>query len=457
MHIINGIKDFIKNKPVLFTTPGHNLGKGILPEIKELIGDKVFSSDLSELVGLDNLQNPSGIILKSQIRSSEIYGSKNTFYLVNGSTSGIIAIMLSSINPGEKILIARNAHKSVINSLVMSGAVPVWMNTEWLDDWNIPGPVNLIKLKKKLNKNTDIKAVFITSPTYEGVISDIRRISEVCKKREILLFVDEAHGALWNFSDYLPTPAIHLGADASVQSLHKTATSLTPGALLHISLKSTLSSNKIQKALNLINTTSPSYVVMASIEGSVEYLVSEKGKRKLAKYLKNNDEFREILSQNSIIKFLKDTDFYKVDKTRHLFRVGNLSGSKLAEFIQEKYNIEVELDNDLSILAYTGIGTQKKNLKKLAQAVTEGIKSLTDDSNINPVTPLIEPKVAFSPREAFYKNSRKIELKKSLGLISKETIVPYPPGIPLLISGELIQEAHIKLLKDRNAIEIIMD
>lgn len=457
MHIINGIRDFVKNKPVLFTTPGHNLGKGILPEIKDLIGDKVFSYDLSELEGLDNLQNPTGIILKSQVRSSEIYGSKNTFYLVNGSSSGLIALMMAFVNPGEKVLIARNTHKSLINALVLSGAVPVWMNTEWLDDWNIPGPIDPYKLEKKLSKNNDVKAVFITSPTYEGIISDIRKISEVCKKRQVLLCVDEAHGALWNFSDYLPTPAIHLGADASVQSLHKTAASLTPGALLHISLKSSLNPKKVQETLNLISTTSPSYLIMASIEGAIEYLISEKGKRKLGKYLKNIEEFRDILSQNPEIVFLNDTDLYKVDKTKLLFKIKNLSGSKLAEFMQNKFNIEVELDNNSSILAYTGIGTQKKNLKKLAEAVFESMNELPPDSGINFVTPLIEPKVALSPREAFYKNSKTIELKKSLGLISKETISLYPPGIPLLISGEIIKEPHIELLKDRKSIEIIMD
>ncbi|EKE02518.1 MAG: hypothetical protein ACD_20C00375G0007 [uncultured bacterium] len=457
MYLINAIKKFIKNKPILFTTPGHSQGVDILPEFKSLIGKKAFKMDLSELEGLDNLQNPTGAILKSQQKASEIYNSKASFYLVNGSTSGILALMLATVKSNEKVLIARNAHKSVINALTLSGAMPVWMNTQWIDEWNIPGPISPEEIQNCLNNNPDIKAVWITSPTYQGVVSDIATMSKLCKERGILLIVDEAHASLWNFSEKLPTPAIQLGADASVQSLHKNASSLTQGAILHLSHTSKINPEQLQQCLNIINTTSPSYLILASIEASIEYLSSKTGKKKLDNLLENIDKFREKLSEYENISFLEDNEQYQIDKTKILLGIKDVSGYKLSDFLQEKSNIEVEMDNNKSILALTGIGTNNKKLNKLFKAIKNAEKTLKKAKTQDNPTPLIIPEIIYSPQEALHKQSKIVNIKDSVGLVSKATIVTYPPGIPILTAGEKIQEKHLKLLGSLAQIAVIID
>jgi arginine decarboxylase len=459
MYIIDALKKFIEDKPLIFTTPGHSQRQGMFLEAEDLLGENCFKADLSEVSGLDNLQNPSGIILRSQKWASEIYGSKSSFYLINGSSSGIVALMLAAVEPGEKVLIARNAHKSVINALVLSGAIPVWANTDWLDDWNIPAQINPENIRLHLEHNPEIKSVWITSPTYEGIVSDIKAIADICHEKNVLLIVDEAHGALWNFNGSFPLPAIKLGADASVQSLHKTASSLTQGAILHLGKNSRIDSQKVQQCLNLINTTSPSYLLLASIEASIEYLDSRKGQKNLDNLLENIDDFYKKLSKTDKISFLQESYNYKTDSTKLLFGIDGLSGYCLADILENRFNIEVEMDNNKGVLALTGIGTSKEKLDKLAEAV---IKIVTEDfSDTETFTSdnksLIKPEMILSPREAFYRNSKLVNTGESVGKIAKKTITPYPPGIPVLIAGERIKAEHLYFLKNYKKIDIIVD
>lgn len=456
MYLIKSIKKIIKKKPILFTTPGHSQGCGLLPEIKNLLGKKAFEVDFSEILGLDNLQNPTDSILKSQIQAGMIYGSQYSHYLVNGSSSGILALMLSSVNQGEKILIAKNAHKSVINALVLSGAIPVWINTEWLDEWNIPAQLDPEKVKICLDNNHDIKVVWLTSPTYHGITTDVAKIAKLCRDRKIILIIDEAHGALWNFSERLPSPAIHLGADASVQSLHKNASSLTQGAILHLNKNSKINPEKLQQCLNIVNTTSPSYLILASIEAAIVYLNSKAGRKKLDILLDNIDKFYEKLSKYKNIYFMQN--FKEHDKTKILLGINKISGYDLSNILENKFNIEIELDNNKGILAQTGIGTDWNKLDKLANSIIKSEKLLAGlNTQNNNATPLILPETVFTPQEAFYKKSEKVDIKSSIGLISKNTIVTYPPGIPVLIAGEKITKKHLVFLKNYDYIEVIRD
>ena len=455
MYLINAIKRY-SSRSVSFTTPGHSQGKAVLPQVRDLIGIKAFKADLSEVTGMDNAHNPTGIILQSQMRASEVYGSKFSYYLYNGSTSGILALMLTTVRQGEKVLIARNAHKSVINALILSGAMPVWLNTDWIDEWNIPGVVGTEKIRESLETNPDIKALWLTNPSYEGVVTDIAPVVQICKEKEVMLLVDEAHGALWNFSNKLPSIATQQGADASVQSLHKTASGLTQGSILHLGSNTKINPDELQYNLNIVNTTSPSYLILAGIEGAIKYLRSKQGLIKLEELLKNVQKFRKTLSKYPDISILSQSANYTIDPTKLFFGINDLNGYDLSKYLYEKYNIEVELDNNRGVLALTGIGTSKANIDKLAVAVIKLQKLVSTEKNEN-ILPQITPKVVFSPREAFYKKTRKMKLSDSLGLISKETIVHYPPGVPNIVAGEKIQEGHIELLKDMQEISIILD
>jgi len=410
----------LKTRPVLFTTSGSLV-------------------DFSEYQGLDNLQHPQGPILKSLQRSAEIYGAKSTFYLVNGSTSGIIALMLATVKKGEKVLIARNAHKSVINALILAGAVPVWAETEWIEEWDIPGPAKIGNIPD------DVRAVWLTSPTYEGMGTDIRPIADMCRQKGVPLIVDEAHGALWPFSDKLPTSAIHCGADACVQSLHKTCACLNQGALLHLSEYSKISADEVQKALNIINTTSPSYVLLSSIETTIEYLNSKKGRKKLERLITGINRMKK----HSPAVFLENSD-----PTKIFLRLNGVSGQLFSDFLEDEYSIEVELNNEKGLLALTGIGTTERNLKKLEKAIAKAEKHLPKTYENSPNTPFINPQFAISPAEALSRRPKKVKPEDAVGKISRETIVRYPPGIPLIIPGEILQEGHLAFLKTSGEFEI---
>lgn len=455
MTIVNFIENFRKKKRVLFTTPSHGQGDFVNPASLKLLGHKFFTCDYSEIEGFDNLLNPIGIIRTSQVEAARIYGAKSTFFLTNGSTSGIVASMFALLNRCDKVLIARNCHQSVYNGLVLTGAVPLWLMPQYNKEWGIYETISLDLLEETLARNKDIKAFIMTNPSYEGVMSDVYRISSVCKKYNVKLIVDEAHGALWTYHKALGTPALMQGADIVVQSLHKTAGALNPAALLHIGLDSDIEPKNIQKAINLITTTSPSYPLLVNIESTINYLSSQSGQTKLQELVKN---------VNRTIRFLKsipnlEVYSYNNDVTKILVKVTNMSGFELSDILFDEYNIEDELANEKSVMFLTGLGTTKSKLKKLEKALfdlcAKNIKIKPNEERENPIVN-IEPRVRYTPALLWGKPSREVELKYALARVSMELIADYPPGIPILLPGEVIKKEHIEYLKDRQKIKVLI-
>ena len=455
MTIVNFIENFRKKKRVLFTTPSHGQGDFVAPSSLKLLGHKFFTCDYSEIEGFDNLSNPIGIIRTSQVEAARIYGAKSTFFLTNGSTSGIVASMFALLNRCDKVLIARNCHKSVYNGLVLTGAVPLWLMPNYNKEWGIYETISLDLLEETFIRNKDIKAFIMTNPTYEGVMSDIYRVSSICKKYNVKLIVDEAHGALWNYHKALGTPALMQGADIVVQSLHKTAGALNPAALLHIGVDSDIEPKNIQKALNLFTTTSPSYPLLVNIESTINYLSSQQGQLKIQEMVKN---------VNRTVRFLKsipnlEVYSYNNDVTKILVKVTNMSGFELSDILFNEYNIEDELANDKSVMFLTGLGTTKSKLKKLEKALfdlcAKNIKITPNEEIENPVIN-IEPRVRYTPALLWGKPSREVDLKYSLARVSMELIADYPPGIPILLPGEVIKKEHIEYLKNKQKIKVLM-
>ena len=448
MSIIKLIQNFKKKKRVLFTTPSHGQGAVIAPESNRLLGKKIFTSDFSEIEGFDNLARPIGMIKNALDNAAFYYQSKATFFLTNGSTSGIIAGMMSVLSRNDKVLIARNCHKSVYNGLVLSGAIPIWLMPKYNDDWGIYQPINIMDLEQAFSKNPDIKMFIMTNPTYEGVMSDISKISEVCKKYNVKLMVDEAHGALWQFCRMLGTPSILQGADIVVQSLHKTAGALNPSALLHIGLESNIEPQDVQNALNIITTTSPSYPLLANIEGTIEFLHSAKGKKELSELVSN------IFALIRNLKQIPNIDVYcdNNDITKILVKILNVSGFDLSNLLFDKYNIEDELANEKSVLFVTGIGTTKAKFKKLEKALIDiavnNIKIVDENSFYNKFEH-VEPRVKYTPALMWGKPYKEVDLKYSVSRVCMEVIVDYPPGIPILLPGEVIRKEHIDFLSQK--------
>jgi len=334
-----------KTKVSLFTTPSHSQKFFIFCKLRNF-----YKYDISET----DAHNPQEALENAQKIAAQIYGTKSTYFLTNGSSSGVIASVLACVNGGEKVLVWANAHPSHSNAVKLAGAVPVFYDLEKDEQWGIYIETKPQIIEEKL-KQEKIKAVIITSPTYEGFVSDIAEISQICKRYGAYLIVDEAHGALYPFCDKLPTSAINLGADFVIQSLHKTAGGLNPTALLHSNLDI-----DIKPALDLITTTSPSYPLLASIEKNINYLNSKKGKVEISKLVENI----EVLKKNVIgCEFHVNNDVTKI-----LVKTPKLTGFELSEYLFEN-NIEDEKTNEKSTMLLCGVGTDAKKLKKLTQVL----------------------------------------------------------------------------------------
>lgn len=333
-----------KSKISLFTTPSHAQTFFIVSKFKQF-----YKYDISET----DIHNPQEALNLAQKKASEIYGTKSTYFLTNGSTSGIIAAVLACVQNGDKVLIWDNAHPSHQNATKLTGAIPVFYNVKKDENWDIYCATSPESIEKKL-KTEKIKAVIITSPTYEGIVSDVVKIKEICKKYGAYLIIDEAHGALYPFCDKLPISSIYQGADFVIQSLHKTAGGLNPTALLHCN-----ANLDVKGALDLISTTSPSYPLLASIEKNINFLNSKKGRNKILELIENIENMKKNVS-------LKYAFYENNDPTKILIKASNLTGLELSEFLYNK-KIEDEKTNAKSTMLLCGIGTDLKKLKKLGK------------------------------------------------------------------------------------------
>ena len=356
MSLLNQILQFKKEKMQFFTTPSHSQGVFNLPYLKDL-----YEFDFSEMDGLDNLREPKEILAKMLDNFTKIYGTQKTFALINGSSSGNLVSMLTVLGTNDKVLIADNCHVSVKNGLVLTKASVDWFSVQKNEFFGCPFLINKKNVYEKL-ENGNYKAIILTNPTYEGVDLDIKDIIDFAHSKNVIVIVDEAHGALFPFSEKLPESAIELGADLVVQSLHKTAGAVNPAALLHVGKNSKINPDDIQKALNLINTTSPSYPLLLSIEGAVNYL--NKNRNVVDKLAKNIEKFKKSLA--SKVEFLPS---YQI-----VMKIKNHDMIEFTDKLYEKFKIECEIADANYALFYCGLGTDKKKLDFLKMVIEKFLK-----------------------------------------------------------------------------------
>lgn len=330
-----------KSKVSFFTTPSHSQSLFLFPKFRQF-----YKYDISET----ETHNPQKALNAAQSKASKIYNTKSTYFLTNGSTSGIIASVLSCVNAGDNVLIWNKAHQSHKNAVKLAGAIPVFYELQKDENWGIYVHTPCELIENYLKNNKQIKAVIVTSPSYEGVISDIKSIKDVCKKYGAYLIVDEAHGALYPFCEKLPISAIYCGADFVIQSLHKTAGGLNPTAVLHCN-----ADVEIEQYLAAISTTSPSYPLLASIEKNINFL-NGKGRVKILELINNIENLK---------KMVPNCEFYSGDDpTKILIKSIKYSGFELSDFLYEHY-IEDEKTNEKSTMLLCGIGTDSKKISKL--------------------------------------------------------------------------------------------
>ena len=419
----------------IFTTPTHNQKAQFSQNYENF-----YKNDFSEIEGYDNLANPKSAILMTQGKVADIIGAKHTFFITQGATTAILAAMKALINPADKVLAARNCHKSVFNGLILTAGYVEWFMPDTDKDWGIYTKIDPKKLESTLEMN-DYKVFIMTSPTYEGINSDIKKISEICKKHNTYLIVDEAHGALYNFSNDLAKSAISQGADISVNSLHKTAGALNQTAILNINNDiRNIDTHIFQKAVNVFQTTSPSYPLLANIEACVNYLTSKNGTDEIKNLLLEIDKFKKELKRFGV-EFLEDENH---DPTKLFLKKEGISGYDLSDSMYDEFNIEDELNNSIGCLYLCGIGTTKQKLEKLKNA----LKKVRTNLSFEPISIDFQPfpLVKMQPVDTFNRDFIYVNKNDSLLKISNIMLLPYPPGIGILYPGEAIQKWHLDYL-----------
>lgn len=467
--LLDSLVKLKKTSPIPFHMPGHKQNQDFIPK-------NLLSLDITEIAGFDNLHNPTGIIKDSEELCAKVFGANKSFYLVNGTTSGIESAITALCCPNDKILISRNCHKSVYNGLICSGAVPIYILPE-TTFFGTSGTVSPSSVKKALIEHPDIKTALITSPTYEGLCSNIEAIAKILHEKNIPLIVDEAHGSHFAFSDEFPKTALSCGADVVVQSLHKTLPALTQCSVLHI--KSNLVDvDKIAKSISMFTTTSPSYILMASID-NCQNILFENSKKLFENYTnslnhlidstKNLKNIR-ILTKSEILEKTTafDSDFGKI-----VLLIDNKNVNIVEKYLKKDYNINIEMSGQNHILLMTSLCDPPLFFSILKKALKEIDQLLTPSENKQSVLPKeTTPICPLSPRDAFFAKTENFPFEESMGLVSGEFIIPYPPGIPIIAPGELItsqtienvrlcQKANIEIVgcqdKNLNTIKIISE
>ena len=457
--IVEALQNAYDNPTYQFHIPGHTKGKAVYKDFKKLIGERALTVDTTdEFDNLGTLHPASGPIKEAQELAAEAFGAQKTFFLLNGSTAGNLAIGMALTKKGQKVIINRNCHRSALTGLMISGAEPVWVSPSKIEDWSIWGSINPSDIEKALKENDDVGLVWITNPTYEGVVSDVKAISAICKKYNVPLAVDEAHGCLWNFSSHLPQSALKLGADVVVHSLHKTGGSMSQSSMLHIAKDSGVNADTVEKALKLLHTTSPSLMLLGSLDASRAFLQSQSGLNMLERAIKNAKYLRKRLDNIPNLSQLKNDFGYSTDVTKVFIKIDGLSGKRLESILEIDFGIEVESASDIGVLILCNLGNKHSDFVYLADALEKIASSNHKDLYYlenRKHMPMIEPKIVMSLRDAYYADKEIIKKEDAIGRISAEVIAECPPGISILLPGELITEAHLPYLNDYETLEVV--
>ena len=453
--IYEALERLRKMRVVPFDVPGHKRGRGN-PELARLLGEKCMSMDVNSMKPLDNLCHPVSVIRQAEELAAEAFGAANAFLMVGGTTSAVQAMVLSVAKRGEKIILPRNVHRSVIGAMVLCGAVPVYVNPQCNERLGIPLGMTVEDVKKAIEENPDAKAVLVNNPTYYGICSDIKTIVKMAHDHGMYCLADEAHGTHFYFSDQLPVSAMEAGADMAAVSMHKSGGSLTQSSLLL--LGPNMSEGYVRQIINLTQTTSGSYLLLSSLDISRRNLAL-RGKetfekvRSYAKYARAeiNDIggyyafCRELINGNSVY------DFDVTKLAVHTLDVG-LAGIEVYDLLRDEYDIQIEFGDFGNFLAYLSIGDRKQDIERLVSALAE-ISRRFGKEKVNLMTQeYVDPQVAVSPQDAFYADKEKVELKDAPGRISGEFVMCYPPGIPILAPGERVTQEireHIEYAREK--------
>ena len=468
--LLNALRECANQNHAPFYTPGHKRGQGISQQLADCFGSAVFRADLPELAQLDNLFAPQGVIQEAQQLAAAVFGAEHTWFLVNGSTCGVQAAILATCATGDKIILPRNVHSSAIAGLILSGAIPVFVNPEYDPVLDIAHSITPKGVAVALEQHPDAKAVMMVYPTYYGVCGDVAAIASLAHQYNIPLLVDEAHGAHFAFHPDLPTSALAAGADLSVQSIHKVLGAMTEASMLHVQ-GNWVDIERVSFALQLLQSTSPSYLLLASLDAARQQMALQ-GEQLMAKTLQLADDAKNRIIQIPGLSVLEPVavtpGFVALDETRLTVTVSGLCLTGFeADGILAQHCVIAELPSLQHLTFIISLGNTEADIDLLVQAFSILSKDNKLSSNYlqAPVGNKIIPMADYaylsliSPREAFFSQTETLPVEKSCdaygGLcqrISAELVCPYPPGIPVLMPGEVITPVALDYLQHIQAL-----
>jgi arginine/lysine/ornithine decarboxylase len=463
-----------------FYMPGHKRGQGSPAALVNLLGQAALAADLPELPGLDNLFAATGVIQAAQALAADAFGAERTWFLVNGSTGGVEAMILATCSPGDKIILPRNVHRSAISGLILSGAAPIFVQPDYDPELDIAHSLTPAAIAQALAQHGDAKAVMLVSPTYYGVCGNISAIAELAHAHDLPLLVDEAHGPHFAFHPDLPTPALQAGADLVVQSVHKVLAGLTQSALLHRQ-GHRVDCDRVCRALSLIQSTSPNYLLLASLDAARQQMATT-GKELMTRTLALAEEARRRIAAIPYLSVLdaaqvgRTPGFFQLDATRLTVDVSRLSisGFEADEWLCDRGQVIAEIPAQNYLTFIISLGNTPQDIDRLVQgfqqlsrlyppesepATTAASSSLFDSQDsfssrdlqdisagLMPSLPP-SPPAPLTPRQAFFAATTTVALEDAIGQVSAELVCPYPPGIPVLLPGEQVTRTAVELLQ----------
>ncbi len=448
--IYEALRRFRRMRVVPFDVPGHKRGRGNM-ELTEFLGEDCMNVDVNSMKPLDNLCHPVSVIRDAEELAADAFKAANAFFMVGGTTSAVQSMIMYACKSGDKIIMPRNVHRSAINALILTGAVPVYVNPEVNSKLGIALGMSVEQVEKAIRENPQAKAVMVNNPTYYGICSDLKKIVELAHEHNMLVLVDEAHGTHFYFGENFPITAMEAGADIASVSMHKSGGSLTQSSFLLMGKN--INADYMRQVVNLTQTTSASYLLLSSLDISRKRLALS-GREIFAKTVEMAEYARsEINSIGGYYAYSKELingdSVYDFDVSKlsvYTLPIG-LAGIEVYDLLRDEYDIQIEFGDIGNILAYLSVGDRKRDIERLISAMAE-IKRRFGRTGADMLTQeYISPIVAEAPRKAFYSDKISLSLDDAAGRVCTEFVMCYPPGIPILAPGELITDDIIKYIK----------
>lgn len=455
--LFSALKKHAAANPVQFHIPGHKKGLGTDKEFREFIGDNALSIDLINIAPLDDLHQPTGVIEEAQKLAADAFGADHTYFSVQGTSGAIMTMVMSVCSPGDKIIVPRNVHKSVMSAIIFSGAKPVFVSPAQDANLGIDHGITSSSVRRALERHPDAKAVLVINPTYFGVCAHLKDIVDLAHSYHVPVLVDEAHGVHIHFHEELPMSAMQAGADMAATSVHKLGGSMTQSSVLNINTKNGLvSPNRVQTIISMLTTTSTSYLLLASLDTARRNLALNgramvQQSLEMAHYLRR--ETNKIPGLYSFgEEILGSEAAYDLDPTKVTIHVRHLgiTGYETENWLREHYNVEVELSDMYNILCIITPGDTQESIETLLTALRSLSECYYKENSANELIVKIPeiPQLSLIPRDAFYADTEVIPFRESAGRIIAEFIYVYPPGIPILLPGEVISQSNIDYIVD---------